>query len=73
MRLIAEDGGRQWPSLADYAASLRPEDWEEATWPSQQGGHTVYVHSVRTWARKSDPTQRPGGGGPLLGLHLGGC
>ncbi len=56
MRLMAEDGGRQWLSPADYAASLRPEDWEEATWPCQQGGHTVYVHSVRTWVRKLGPT-----------------
>jgi len=56
MRLIAEDGGRQWVTLAGYAASLGPEDWEEATWPSQQGGHTVYVHAVRTCVRKLGPT-----------------
>lgn len=56
MRLIAEDGSRQWPSLAEYAATLQEEDWEEATWPSQQGGHMVYVHAVRTWVRKLGPT-----------------
>ena len=57
MRLIAEDGSRQWLSLTEYAATLQEEDWEEATWPSQQGGHTVYVHAVRTWVRKLGPTQ----------------
>jgi hypothetical protein len=57
MRLIAENGSRQWLSLAEYAATLQEEDWEEATWPSQQGGHTVYVHAVRTWVRKLGPTQ----------------
>lgn len=56
MRIIAEDGSRRWVSLAEYAASLEAEDWEEAVWPSQQGGHTVYVHAVRTWVRKLGPT-----------------
>jgi hypothetical protein len=56
MRLIAEDGSREWLSLGEYAATLQEEDWEEATWPSQQGGHTVYVHAVRTWVRKLGPT-----------------
>jgi len=56
MRLIAEDGSRQWLSLAEYAATIQQEDWKEATWPSQQGGHTVYVHAVRTWVRKLGPT-----------------
>ena len=26
-------------------------------WPSQQGGHTVYAHTIRTWVRKLGPTQ----------------
>lgn len=56
MRLIAEDGSRQWLSLTEYAATLGSEDWQEATWPSQQGGHTVYVHAVCTWVRKLGPT-----------------
>jgi len=56
MRIIAEDGSRQWLNLAEYAATLGPEDWQEATWPSQQGGHIVYVHAVRTWVRKMGPT-----------------
>lgn len=56
MRIIAEDGSRRWVTLAEYAASLGPADWEEALWPSQQGGHPVYVHAVRTWVRNLGPT-----------------
>jgi hypothetical protein len=56
MRIIAQDGSRQWLSLSEYAATLEPEDWDEAIWPSQQGGHPVYVHAVRTWVRKLGPT-----------------
>ncbi len=56
MRVMAEDGSRQWVTLAEYAASLGPEDWEVATWPSRQGGHTLYVHAIRTWVRKLGPT-----------------
>ncbi len=28
------DESRRWISLADYAATLGPDDWEEAIWPS---------------------------------------
>jgi len=56
MRIVAEDGSRQWLELADYASTLKPEDWEQATWPSQRGGHTVYVHAICTWIRKMGPT-----------------
>lgn len=56
MRIIHEDGSRQWLNLTEYAATLGPEGWVEATWPSQQGGRTVYVHAVRTWIRKLGPT-----------------
>lgn len=56
MRLIAEDGSRRWLGLAEYAATLKREDYQEAIWPSQQGGHTVYVHAVQTWVRKLGPT-----------------
>lgn len=56
MRFITEDGHRQWLTLAEYAATLKPEDWQQATWPAQQGGHTVYVHAIRTWVRKLGPT-----------------
>ncbi len=56
MRLIHEDGSRQWLGLAEYAATLQPEDYQEANWPSQEGGHKVYVHAVQTWVRKLGPT-----------------
>lgn len=56
MRLIVADGRRSWVALSDYAAQLKAEDWQEAAWPSQEGGQPVYVHSVRTWIRKLGPT-----------------
>jgi hypothetical protein len=56
MRIIDGDGSRRWLSLAEYAATLEREDYQEANWPSQQGGHTVYVHAVRTWVRKLGST-----------------
>lgn len=56
MRLIAEDGSRTWLTLSDYAAQLKPEDWQEAVWPSQEGQRPIYVHTVVTWIRKLGPT-----------------
>jgi len=56
MRLIAEDGSRTWLTLSEYAAQLKPEDWQEAVWPSQEGERPVYVHTVQTWIRKLGPT-----------------
>lgn len=56
MRLSTPEGGRQWVRLSDYAAGLKDKDWTEATWPSQKGGHKVYVHAMRTWVRKLGPT-----------------
>ena len=56
MRLIAEDGSRSWITLANYAAQLNPEDWQEAGWPSQEGERQVYVHAIPTWVRKLGPT-----------------
>ncbi len=56
MRIKTPAGQRQWVRLSDYAASLTAADWIEATWPSQTGGHKVYVHAVRTWVRKLGPT-----------------
>ncbi len=53
---FAEDGRRCWPTLAEYAATLKPEDWQQAIWPTQQGGRVVYVHAVCTWVRKLGPT-----------------
>jgi len=29
MRLIVEDGSREWIKLSKYAASLSSEDWQE--------------------------------------------
>ena len=56
MRQIDAEGNRTWLKLADYAAQLKPEDWQEAVWPSQAGGRPVYVHTVSTWIRKLGPT-----------------
>jgi len=56
MRLIAEDGSREWIQLSEYVARLSSADWQEVTWPSQQGGHKVYAHVVKTWIRKLGPT-----------------
>jgi hypothetical protein len=56
MRLIAEDGSREWLKLSAYAAGLDHSDWQEVTWPSEQGGQTMYAHLVQTWVRKLGPT-----------------
>jgi hypothetical protein len=45
-------GGGQWQRLSDYAARLTAADYQAVTWPSQQGGHTVWVHVIRTRVRK---------------------
>jgi hypothetical protein len=57
MRLMAPDDSRTWLSLSDYAAQLKPADWHEAVWPSQDGEQKVYVHAISTWIRKLGPTQ----------------
>jgi len=56
MRLIDAEGHREWLKRSAYAARLTREDWQEVTWPSEQGGQTVYVHRVVTWIRKLGPT-----------------
>jgi hypothetical protein len=38
MRLIAEDGQREWLKLADYAARLTRDDWQEVVWSGEAGG-----------------------------------
>jgi len=38
MRLIAEDGQREWLKLADYATRLTRDDWQEVVWSSTVGG-----------------------------------
>ncbi len=56
MRLIDADGRREWLPLSDYLARLSPEEWQPVTWPSQQGGRTLYAHLAPTWIRKLGPT-----------------
>lgn len=56
LRQIDADGHRTWLALADYAAQLKPDDWQEAVWPSKEGNRPVYVHAVKTWIRKLGPT-----------------
>jgi hypothetical protein len=57
-RMMRPGGNRTKPYLRldEYAATLTAADWVEATWPSQQGGHPVFVHAVSTWVRKLGPT-----------------
>lgn len=57
MRLIDPDGARHWMTLAEYATKLQPADWQEAIWPSREGGQKVYVHSLRTHIRKLGPVR----------------
>lgn len=45
-------GGGRWQQLSEYAASLSAADYQPVEWPSQQGGHQVWVHVVRTRVRK---------------------
>lgn len=42
----------QWVQLSTYAAGLQDADWQEATWPDAQGGHSIYIHVIRTRVRK---------------------
>jgi hypothetical protein len=56
MRLIAEDGTREWLKLSEYATRLKREDWQEVTWPSEKGGQKMYAHLICTWVRKLGPT-----------------
>jgi hypothetical protein len=45
-------GGGQWQRLSEYAASLSAVAYQEVVWPSARGGHTVWVHVIRTRVRK---------------------
>jgi hypothetical protein len=56
IRLIAEDGSREWLKLSAYAARLGQEDWQAVIWPSAQGGQPLYAHLLLTWVRKLGPT-----------------
>lgn len=42
----------QWVQLSTYAAGLAVADWQAASWPDARGGHTIYIHVVRTRVRK---------------------
>ena len=57
MRIINSDGTRQWMQVHEYAATLTADDFEPATWPTEEGGKQVYVHLVKTWVRKLGPCQ----------------
>jgi hypothetical protein len=56
MRLVSATGERQWLTLSAYAAQLQRADWCKVTWPSEQGGQTMYAQLVQTWIRKLGPT-----------------
>jgi hypothetical protein len=56
LRLIHEDGSREWLKLSAYAAQLTRDAWCEVTWPSANGGQTLYAHLVPSWIRKLGPT-----------------
>jgi hypothetical protein len=45
-------GGGTWQRLSEYAASLGAADYQQVTWPSENGGHQVWVHVLRTRVRK---------------------
>jgi hypothetical protein len=55
MRLIAEDGTREWITLAEYLTRLGPDDWQAVIWPSQEGGQKMQAHLLVTWIRKLGP------------------
>jgi hypothetical protein len=56
IRLITEDGQREWLKLSEYTRRLTQEDWVEVTWPSAEGGQTLYAHLLPSWIRKLGPT-----------------
>lgn len=56
MRLVQEDGSRQWLKLSAHAATLTCNDWVKVIWPSANGGQKIYAHLVPTWVRKLGPT-----------------
>ena len=44
--------GWRWQRLDEYAAGLPDEAYTAVTWPTQEGGRTVYAHAVQTRVRK---------------------
>jgi len=55
MRLIDDQGNRQWLKLSAYATRLQRSDWQEVTWPSEQGGQKMFAYLMLTWIRKLGP------------------
>jgi DDE superfamily endonuclease len=56
MRVVAADGSREWLTLSEYVTRLTLQDWQQVSWPSEQGGQPMYAHLVPTWIRKLGPT-----------------
>lgn len=44
--------GWRWQKLAEYAAGLQVDDYQQLTWPAQTDPRHVYVHVVQTRVRK---------------------
>ena len=44
--------GWRWQRLGEYAAGLTDDAYTAVTWPTQEGGRTVYAHVVQTRVRK---------------------
>src|SRR5262249_35864074 len=57
MRTHDAEGKPVYVSLSHYAASLKPEQFSECTWPSAAEQNMVFVHRVRTFVRKLGPCQ----------------
>lgn len=57
IRLRDAEGRTQWLALSEYAAGLSDDDWKKSLWPTQDGGHPIWVHVVATWVRKLGPSQ----------------
>ncbi len=56
MCLTTTDGRREWLKLSQYLTQLTAADWQPVSWPSGQGGQTMYAHLAKTWIRKLGPT-----------------
>jgi hypothetical protein len=50
--VLDAQGQGHWMRLDEYAARLKPAQYQKMTWPSQEDPRTVYVHVVRTRVRK---------------------
>ena len=44
--------GWRWQRLDEYAAGLSDDAYTAVTWPTQEGGRTVYAHVLQTRVRK---------------------